>query len=56
MHFRHHGKNAGEDRVVLQCEAGTYEVTGSRFPMLRLALLMLRHRSWHLMRGEGWVD
>ena len=56
MIYRHHGPIAGEDRVVLQLDAGTYEVTGSRFPLLRLALLVLKNRTWHLVRGEGWTD
>ena len=54
--FRYHGKNAGQDRLTLQCESGSYEVTGSRFPFARLVLLVLRHRTWHLLRGEGWSD
>lgn len=56
MIFRHHGKDAGQNRVTLQCEAGLYEVTGSRFPLARLILLVVKHRTWHLLRGEGWVD
>lgn len=56
MNLRWHGPNKGLNRAVLQVEAGTYEVTGSRFPFVRLAILVLRHRTWHLLRGEGWID
>lgn len=42
--------------VVLQVPAGTYEVTGSRFPIIRLAVEVLKHRSWHFIRGEGFRD
>jgi len=35
---------------------GTYEVTGYRFPLVRLILLVLSHRAWHWWRGEGWSD
>lgn len=42
--------------VVLQVPAGTYEVTGSRFPLVRLAVEVLKHRAWHFLRGEGFRD
>lgn len=42
--------------VVLQVPAGTYEVTGSRYPLARLALEVLKHRAWHFIRGEGFRD
>ncbi len=42
--------------VVLQVPSGTYEVTGSRFPLLRLGVEILKHRAWHWLRGEGFRD
>jgi len=37
-------------------EAGSYEVTGYRFPLPRLLWLVLKHRAWHWLQGEGWND
>ena len=37
-------------------EAGFYEVTGSRFPLVSLLWLVVRHRACHWWRGEGWED
>ena len=42
--------------VVLQVSAGTYEVSGSRFPLVRLVVEVLRHRAWHWLRGQGFRD
>jgi len=42
--------------VKLLCPEGSYEVTGSRLPLLRLVLLVLTHRTRHWLRGEGWRD
>jgi hypothetical protein len=42
--------------VVLHIGEGSYEVTGSRYPLLRLAVEVLKHRTWHWMRGEGFRD
>lgn len=42
--------------VVLNVQSGTYEVTGSRYPLLRLAVEVLKHRTWHFLRGEGFRD
>lgn len=42
--------------VVLQVPAGSYEVTGSRFPLARLAVEVLKHRAWHWLRGDGFRD
>jgi hypothetical protein len=43
-------------RLVLTVPAGTYEVTGSRFPLLRLVFEVVKHRTEHLLLGQGWVD
>jgi hypothetical protein len=42
--------------VRLTVEAGSYEVTGYRFPLVRLIWEVVKHRSWHWFRGEGWRD
>lgn len=36
----------------LHTPAGTYEAES----FFRLVLEVLRHRTWHLLRGDGWVD
>ena len=35
---------------------GHYDVTGSRWPLLRLLWVVTKHRAWHWWRGEGWRD
>ena len=40
----------------LLVESGSYEVTGARFPLLRLLWEVLKHRAWHWSRGDGWRD
>lgn len=42
--------------MVLTTPSGTYEVTDSRFPLIRLVIAVLWHRTEHLLRGDGWVD
>ena len=37
-------------------EAGSYEVTGSRYPLLRLVLEVVKHRAWHWLSGQGFRD
>lgn len=44
------------NRVVLKVPEGSYEVEGYRFPLIVLALEVLKHRAWHLLRGEGFRD
>ena len=45
----------GSDYILLVPE-GSYTVSDSRFPLLRLTLLILQHRFNHWRRGDGWVD
>jgi len=42
--------------VTLIVDEGSYEVTGYRFPLLALLLVVVRHRTWHAIQGHGWVD
>ena len=42
--------------VILQVSTGTYEVTGSKYPLVRLVVEVLRHRTWHLLQGHGFRD
>lgn len=42
--------------TVLNVPAGTYEVEGSRYPLLRLVVEVVKHRTWHWVRGEGFRD
>lgn len=44
------------NRVVYYVPEGHYEVTGSRFPLLRLTWEVLKHRSWHWFKGHGFRD
>ncbi len=44
------------NRVVLKVPTGSYEVTDRRFPLLALLLEVLKHRTWHFLRGEGFRD
>lgn len=37
-------------------EAGSYEVAGSRYPLLRLLAEVVKHRTWHWLRGDGFRD
>jgi len=43
-------------RAVLNVPAGSYEVTGYRYPLLMLMLEVFKHRTWHWFRGDGWTD
>jgi hypothetical protein len=43
-------------RAVLYVPDGSYEITGYRYPLLRLAVEVLKHRTWHWLRGEGFRD
>lgn len=45
-----------EGDFVLKVPEGTYEVTGSRYPLLRLVVEVMKHRTWHFLRGEGFRD
>jgi len=36
--------------------SGTYEVTGYRYPLLWLVVEVVKHRTWHWLRGEGFHD
>ena len=42
--------------TVLSVPGGTYEVEGSRYPLLRLALEVVKHRAWHWLKGDGFRD
>jgi len=38
--------------VQLVTPAGTYEARS----LWRLLVEVIKHRTWHLLRGDGWVD
>ena len=42
--------------TVLNVPAGSYEIEGSRYPLLRLVVEVLKHRSRHWIRGKGFRD
>lgn len=42
--------------VILKVPVGTYEIVGSRYPLLRLVFEVVKHRTSHLLQGEGWTD
>jgi hypothetical protein len=43
-------------RMTLTVPSGTYEVTDSRFPLIRLLFAVMWHRTEHLLHGDGWID
>ena len=42
--------------VRLEVPAGSYEITGYRFPLVRLVFEVLKHRTIHWLSGEGFDD
>jgi len=42
--------------TVLSVPGGTYEIEGSRYPLLRLVVEVVKHRAWHWLKGDGFRD
>ena len=43
---------AARQALKLTCEAGTYEAP----TLMGILWLVIKHRTWHLLQGHGWVD